>query len=325
MFFRKKQSTQSDGLHASVAAANTIRAENNRIIALLAQDYLKEQKSRQVWRGIKFFTLLAVAVIVFWQYQSADEPSPEAHTALVEINGIIGPYAENSDSINYGLRRAFAAKKAKGVILRINSPGGSPVQSAEINREIHRLKNDYPDKPFYVVISDICASGGYYVAVAADQIYGNHASLVGSIGVRFDGFGFVEAMKKLGIERRLLVAGQNKGLLDPFLPQNTSQTKHVKAVLNQIHQQFIAAVKQGRGARLADHTDLFSGLFWSGEQARELGLIDQFGTIDDVARDVIGAETIVEYTFEVPLFERFTDQLSSTIVNTLLGRYFSLQ
>ena len=216
-----------------------------------------------------------------------------------------------------GLRRAFEADKSRGVILRINSPGGTPVQAAEINAEIVRLKGLYPDKPFYTVISDLCASGGYYVAVAADTIYANPSSLVGSIGVLMDGYGFVSTMEKLGVERRLITAGENKGLLDPFSPLIEDDVIHVKQMLNEVHQQFIDAVKTGRGDRLADDDSIFSGLFWSGERAMELGLIDAFGDAGYVARDVIGTETLVDYTVRKSFLEQFSDQLGASLLSRL--------
>ncbi len=304
-----------------IRAANKMRTDNLRVLGMLGRDYLKERKAKRRW-GIFFKFLLAawLGAALFLHY-AEDALFSSPHTALVELSGIIGPNAESSDKINQSLRRAFAAKDAGGVVLRINSPGGSPVQAAQINAEIRRLKANYPAKPFYAVISDVCASGGYYVAVAADEIYGNRASLVGSIGVRLDGFGFVESMKKLGIERRLLTAGDNKAMLDPFLPEDAYQVNHARSVLDEVHRQFINAVKQGRGARLAAagaaDADLFSGLFWSGEQARRLGLIDEFGGLDDVAREVIGARRIVDYTVESSWLERLPVQLGALISRLL--------
>ena len=318
MFGKQDEPAPPPGADNSIRAANKVRADNLRILGMLGRDYLKERKARRRW-GLFFKFLLAayLGVALFLYYAPAEKLLPSPHTALVELSGFIGPDAESADKINQSLRRAFAASDADGVVLRINSPGGSPVQAAEINAEIRRLKKNYPARPFYAVISDVCASGGYYVAVAADVIYGNRASLVGSIGVRLDGFGFVESMKKLGIERRLLTAGDNKGMLDPFLPENKHQVMHAQSVLREVHGQFIDAVKQGRGARLADDADLFSGLFWSGEQAQRLGLIDRFGSVDDVARDVIGARRIVDYTVETSLLERAFGQLGSQLGNVL--------
>lgn len=323
--FNRKQQTPPSGLGASISEANKIRAQNNEIISQLAQDYLTEKKSQRRWRMVKFLVVIGVLTALLWNFQSDDNFSQGSHTALIEINGFIGANAESADAINQSLQQAFMEKDALGVILKINSPGGSPVQAAEINDEIRRLKGNYPQKPFYVVISDICTSGGYYIAVAADDIYANRSSLVGSIGVRLDGFGFVESLQKLGIERRLLTAGENKGMLDPFLPENQSEIQHAQSVLREIHEQFIAAVKLGRGDRLDDSDDIFSGLFWSGEKAQELGLIDEFGSVESVARDVIGEEQVIDYTIAPSWFDRFATEISTAISQTLVRSGFTLQ
>ena len=324
--FGWKEAAPPDRPGDPVKAANKIRADNSRIFAQLARDYLKERKSKRRWRLLfKGLVGIYVVVTVFLYFQPAGGILSPPHAALVEINGVIGSGQESSDRINQSLRRAFAAKDARGVIVRINSPGGSPVQAAEINAEIRRLKGAYPGKPLYAVISDVCASGGYYVAVAADEIYGNRSSLVGSIGVLLDGFGFVESMKKLGIERRLLTSGENKGMLDSFSPENESHRRHAQSVLHEVHRQFIYAVKQGRGARLADNEDIFSGLFWSGEQAKQLGLIDGFGSIDDVARDAVSVDEIVNYTVEFPWFDRFAGLVGASISRALTRNNFVLR
>lgn len=306
----------ADDEFIALTGTDKIRAQNHRLLAQIAHDYLRERKSIRRWRMVKSIALGAFTGLVL-VFVFADPPSSgfaqREHTALVDINGVISFGAENADQINYSLQRAFAAENSAGVVLRINSPGGSPVQAAQVNQEIRRLRAKYPDKPFYAVISDICTSGGYYIAVAAEQIFADPASLVGSIGVRLDGFGFVESMEKLGIERRLLTAGKDKGILDPFLPQDPAQVDHMQAVLRQVHSQFIAAVKRGRGVRLVDNPDLFSGLFWSGEQAQELGLIDEFGSLESVARDVIGAERVVDYSAPTPLLEQFAEHLGGAI------------
>ena len=240
------------------------------------------------------------------------------HTALIDIHGVIAADAEASaDNVITGLRAAFKNKGTAGIILRINSPGGSPVQAGYINDEIHRLRELHPDIPVYTVITDICASGGYYIAVGADQIYADKASIVGSIGVLMDGFGFVDAMNKLGIERRLLTAGEHKGFLDPFSPINVAEKKHVENLLAQIHQQFINVVKRGRGERLKDNKDLFSGLVWTGTQAVDMGLVDGIGSSSYVAREVIGVERIVDFTHERPPLERFIERIGATMVNSL--------
>ena len=238
----------------------------------------------------------------------------EKHTALIEINGVIAADAEaNADTIVTGIRNAFDSPNSQGLIIRLNTPGGSPVQAGIINDEIKRLQETRPDFPVYAVIQDICASGGYYIAVAAKEIYADKASIVGSIGVRMDSFGFTETIKKLGIERRSLTAGENKAFLDPFLPMREQDVKHADAILDNIHQQFIDVVKDGRGDRLADNPDLFSGLFWSGEQALPLGLIDGLANSSTVARDIIGAEDIIDYTPRPNYLDRFAGKLGASI------------
>lgn len=287
------------------------------LINRLAFAALNEQRRTRRW-GIFFkFLVFAYLIAILFLYKPSVDLQPGAHarhTAMVEIKGVIAPDAEASaDNIITGLRSAFESENAAGVILRINSPGGSPVQSGYINDEIRRLRKKYPETPLYVVIADICASGGYYIAAAADKIYADKASIVGSIGVRMDGFGFVDAMQKLGVERRLLTAGENKGFLDPFQPVKERDVKHVEELLGDIHQQFIDVVKSGRGDRLKEHPELFSGYVWTGEQAIELGLVDELGSSSQVARDVIGAETIVDYTPAEGWLDRFSKRLGTTL------------
>ncbi|HET7776834.1 MAG TPA: S49 family peptidase [Azospira sp.] len=237
------------------------------------------------------------------------------HTALVQLKGVIEAGGEASaDKINAALRSAFEDKGTAGVILRINSPGGSPVQSGIINDEIRRLRSKYPDIPLYVVVEDVCASGGYYVAAAADRIYVDKASLVGSIGVLMDGFGFTSAMDKLGVERRLLTAGENKGFLDPFSPQDPKQKQMAQTMLAEIHKQFIDVVKKGRGQRLKETSDMFSGLVWTGARSIELGLADDFGTVNSVARDVLKAEKVLDYTQKENIAERFAKRFGADMV-----------
>jgi protease IV len=231
----------------------------------------------------------------------------------VEVRGEIAPDTEASaERIVAGLKAAFEDKSAQAVVLRINSPGGSPVQAGIVNDEIKRLKAKH-NKKVYAVVEEICASGAYYIAVAADEVYVDKASLVGSIGVLMDGFGFTGTMEKLGVERRLLTAGENKGMLDPFSPQNEKQTAYAKAMIDQIHQQFIAVVKDGRGARLKANADTFSGLFWNGEEAIKLGLVDKVGNLDFVAREVVKAEEIIDYTTHDNLAERFAKRFGAAI------------
>jgi protease IV len=296
-----------------------------RVITRLAQASLKEQTRARRWSI--FFKFLLFAYIAFVLFQFAEPNFKGAglasrHTALIDLTGVIADNEDSSaDNIISSLRSAFEDSKTAGVILRINSPGGTPVQAGYIYDEIIRLRKLYPDIPLYAVISDICASGGYYVASATDKIYADKASIVGSIGVRMDNFGFVGTIDKLGIERRTLTAGENKALMDPFLPVDTTQQQHLQTMLNNIHRQFIDAVKKGRGDRLKDDTRLFSGLIWTGEESLKLGLVDELGSAGYVAREVIGAEDIVEYTVTEDLFERLSSRVGTTMAH-LLGEQF---
>jgi protease-4 len=285
----------------------------------LANIGLEEQRRTRRW-GI-FFKLLTFAYLFILLFLLSDvelgldEPSTTGkHTALVQVEGVIAvDMPASAENVIAGLRAAFEDAQTAGVVLRINSPGGSPVQAGYINDEIRHLRRQHPDIPLYAVISDVCASGGLYVAVAADKIYADKASLVGSIGVRMDSFGFVEAMDKLGIERRLYTAGEHKGLLDPFLPQDPVERAHRERLLEEIHQQFIGVVRQGRGKRLAGSDAVFSGLVWSGERAVQLGLADALGNADYVAREVIGAEDIVDYTPKAGYLEWFAERVGASL------------
>jgi len=282
----------------------------------LAFSALKEQRRARNW-GIFFklltFAYLAFLIMMVFEWRGdGDLITDGKHTALVELEGVIDAKGEASaEKINNALQSAFKDKNTQGVILRINSPGGSPVQSGIINDEVGRLRGIYPNTPLYVVVEDVCASGGYFVAASADKIYVNKASLVGSIGVLMDGFGFTGGMEKLGVERRLLTAGQNKGFMDPFSPVDTKQKEYALGMLDDIHQQFIAVVKKGRGKRLKDNPDLFSGLVWTGQKAVELGLADGFGSVESVARDVIKAESIVDYTQKTNPVERIAKRFGA--------------
>ncbi len=296
------------------------------VITKLAESSFREQRRARRW-GI-FFKLLTFAylttILVLYTDPQITQTAKlaEKHTALVNLNGLIADGEKASaDNIVTALRDAFEDEKTAGVILRINSPGGTPVQAGYIYDEIKRLKKEHEDIPMYAVITDICASGGYYVASAADKIYADKASIVGSIGVRMDNFGFVDAMKKLGVERRTLTAGENKALLDPFLPVNPEARQHLQTLLTTIHQQFIQAVKDGRGERLNTSVDgLFSGLIWSGEQGLELGLVDELGSASYVAREVIGEENIVEYAVTEDLLERLAGKVGATMASVLHNR-----
>ena len=297
------------------------------VLEKLATEGLKEQRRARRW-GIFFkllgFGYLLIGLMLFLPFisdsrQSVTGKHGDKHTALVELNGVISSESEASaDNVVTGLRAAFEDKKTAGVILRINSPGGSPVQSGYIYNEILRLRKEHPDVPLYAVITDICASGGYYVAAAAEKIYADQASIVGSIGVRMDNFGFVEAMKKLGVERRTLTAGENKALLDPFAPSNPEVNKHLQGLLNEIHSQFISAVKKGRGEKLKEVEGMFSGLIWTGEQSIAIGLVDELASSGYVAREVLHAEDIVDYTVRPDFFSRFSNKVGVTLANQLI-------
>ena len=284
----------------------------------LAFAALDEQKAKRRWgiffKALGFIYLLVVLfAVVDWGTSAQHE---ERHTALINLSGVIESKGEaTAENMIAALHSAFEEKNVAGIILRINSPGGSPVQAGMINDEIRRLRAQYPDKPLYAVVEDMCASGGYYVAVAADSIYVNKASIVGSIGVLMDGFGFNGVMDKFGVERRLLTAGENKGFLDPFSPQVEKHKAHAQSLLNDIHAQFIDVVKTGRGKRLKESPDMFSGLMWTGSQSIQLGLADAFGSVDSVARDVIKAEKVLDYSVKDNIAERFAKRLGAGAVN----------
>lgn len=291
-----------------------------KILEQLALETVKENRRKRRW-GIFFkllgFAFAGVLLFMVWNVEkgAAGTDGTGPHTALVQMDGVIGSdQAVKADQIILSLQSAFEERDAKGVVLRINSPGGSPVQSGMINDEIRRLRAKYPQKPLYAVVEDVCASGGYYVAVAADKIFVDKASIVGSIGVRMDGFGFTGAMEKLGVERRSVTAGENKAFLDPFLPQKPEQVEHAKGMLGEIHRQFIDVVRAGRGKRLHETPDMFSGLFWSGAKSVELGLADGFGTVDSVARDVIKAEEIRDYTQRENIAERLAKRFGADVM-----------
>ena len=283
-----------------------------------------EQRRTRRWgiffKSLMFVYLFVILVIaVYPRFKSGMEGTGDGHTAVINIVGIIAEGEEaNAESIIKGLRNAVKDKGTKGIILHINTPGGSPVQSADVYEEIMRTRKENPDIKIYAVVSDICASGGYYIASAADKIYVNQASIVGSIGVIMNGFGFVDTLKKFGIERRLLTSGTHKALMDPFSPINKSETEHMQSLLNQVHQQFIDAVRQGRGDRLKESPEIFSGLVWTGTQSVKLGLADDFGNDDFVAREVVGVEKRVDFTLQERLLDRLTGKLGASF-----GRGFS--
>jgi protease-4 len=282
----------------------------------LARDLLAERRAERRWRVFFRLSWLLLAGVITWSLfsQRLHPTTPSGpHTALVDVRGEIAADTEASaEQLIGALRQAFEDHGAQAVVLRINSPGGSPVQAGIVNDEIRRLKAKH-HKKVYAVVEEICASGAYYIAVAADEIYVDKASLVGSIGVLMDGFGFAGLMDKLGIERRLLTAGENKGMLDPFSPQNARHKAYAQAMIDQIHQQFIGVVKAGRGARLKETPEMFSGLFWNGEEAVRLGLADSFGNLDFVARDIVKAEEVIDYTPRENVAERLAKRFGAAM------------
>ncbi|AUG39999.1 MULTISPECIES: signal peptide peptidase SppA [Pseudomonas] len=286
---------------------------------------VQEQRRSRRW-GIFFklltFVYLLVALALFTPLMDMEKTATRGagYTALIEVTGVIADKeSASADNIVTGLRAAFEDSKVKGIVLRINSPGGSPVQSGYVYDEIRRLRGLHPDIKVYAVISDLGASGAYYIASAADQIYADKASLVGSIGVTAAGYGFVGTMEKLGVERRTYTSGEHKSFLDPFQPQKPEETQFWQGVLDTTHRQFIASVKQGRGERLKDkeHPELFSGLVWSGEQALQLGLIDGLGSASSVARDVVGEKELVDFTVQESPFDRFSRKLGASVAEHL--------
>jgi protease-4 len=288
------------------------------VLMRLVDSVVTEQRRSRRWgiffKSLTFLYLFAILVIGLGWLGSRDAATVGKHTALVELRGVIdSDGGASADVINAGLQSAFEDKNTQGVILRINSPGGSPVQAHAINTEIRRLRAKHPGIPLYAVVDDICASGGYYVAAAADRIFVSKGSLIGSIGVLMDGFGFTGTMEKLGVERRLLTAGANKGFLDPFSPPDPTQQAYAKQMLAEIHQQFIDVVRAGRGKRLKESDETFSGLIWTGERGVAMGLADAFGDTGQVARDVIKAENVVDFTARENLAERFAKRFGAAV------------
>ena len=296
------------------------------LVTKLATAALKEQRRARMW-GI-FFKLLTFAYVTLFlimavDWKSADMSGGKKYTAMVEVNGLIAPGTDASaEKITGALQAAFKDKSTQGVVVRCNSPGGSPVQAQTIYDEMKRLRKKYPEIPLYAVIEDVCASGGYFVAVGADRIYVGQASIVGSIGVLMNGFGFTGLMDKLGVERRLITAGENKGMLDPFSPLDEKDRAHIKTLMGDIHQQFIGVVKEGRGKRLKESPEIFSGLIWTGSRSVELGLADGIGSLEYVAREVIKAEEIRDFTITEGIAEKFARRFgaaaSSAFVEALL-------
>jgi protease-4 len=318
MFFKSKKRRLEQSLEND---AEVDSWERGLVSEVVTASLAEMRRSRRWGIFFKSMTLLYLFVLL-WLLSPLDMTekvtSASEHTALVEVNGVIAAGTKASaDKIVEGLRDAFDDENTKAVILRINSPGGSPVQSGYVYDEIRRLRTKHKDIPIYAVITDIGASGAYYMASAADAIYADKASIVGSIGVLMNGFGFVETLKELGIERRLLTAGDNKGMLDPFSPMSEKHESFVRALLERVHGQFITAVKQGRKDKLVNQDEIFSGLFWSGEEAVELGLVDALGSSGYVAREIIGVEEVVDFTPKEDWMKRFTERLGASMAGVL--------
>lgn len=290
------------------------------VLEKLAFAAIDEQKTARRW-GIFFkllgfgYLLAVLAVVIYPQFESGMSGSKQ-HAAIIDVLGVIAAgEAANADTVIDGLRDAVKDKNTKGIILNINSPGGSAVQAAYIYEEIRRQKTAHPDLPIYAVVGDICASGGYYIASASDKIYVNQASIIGSIGVIMNGFGFSSVLEKLGVERRLLTAGEHKAMLDPFSPAKAQETQHMQLMLDQVHQQFITAVRQGRGERLKESPDMFSGLVWTGDEGVRLGLADDFGSVDSVAREVLGTEEKQNFTPQPQLMDRLAGKFGASFAH----------
>jgi protease-4 len=293
---------------------------------------LREQTRARRWRiGFMLFFIIYLTVVTVVGFSKSGggfmiggEADGEKHTAVVKLSGVIASgESGGAETIIAGLEAAFEHEDTAAIVLEINSPGGSPVQAAYIYDEIQRLKQEHDSIPVYAVVVDIAASGGYFVAAAADRIYVNQSSLVGSIGVRMDAFGFVDLMKKVGVERRLLTAGENKGLFDPFLPEQAEQKAHLQSMLNEVHAHFIDAVRKGRGDRLVETEGVFSGLIWSGERALSMGLVDDYGTTRSVARE-LDAEEIVDFTPSSGLLDRIADRIGSSLGRSISSQILSI-
>jgi protease-4 len=295
------------------------------VLEKLAMSAIQEQRRTRRW-GI-FFKLLTFvylfflfAVVMDFAGDNSDGLAGGKHTALIEVRGVIAADSmANADNLIASLQDAYKDKRTAGIILRVNSPGGSPVQAGLVNDEIKRLRVLHPEIPLHVVVEDMCASGGYFIAAAADNIYVNKASIVGSIGVLMDGFGFTGTMQKLGVERRLMTAGENKGFMDPFSPRDPKHEAFTKSLLNDIHQQFIAVVRDGRGKRLKEAPEMFSGLFWTGDKAIAMGLADGLGSVDSVARDIIKAEKVMDFTARENMMDRLAKKLGAGVASAFPG------
>jgi protease-4 len=314
-----QQETNMDVKHANEQTPGWERE----VLEKVALAAVTEQRRARRWgvffKMLMFVYLLVIGAMAFYpRFEKSISEDGKNHTAVIDVIGVI---AENelasAETVIKGLREALKDKQTKGVVLNINSPGGSPVQAAYIFAEIRRLKEKHSDIPIYAVVSDVCASAAYYIAAAADKIYVNQASMIGSIGVVMNGFGFVNVMEKLGVDRRLLIAGEHKGMLDPFSPVNEDDTRHMQTLLDDVHQQFIGAVRLGRGKRLVESDGMFSGLIWTGAQSIKLGLADGFGSIDSVAREIIGTKKKLNFTPQERLFDKIAGRLGASFGHAL--------
>jgi protease-4 len=291
------------------------------VLERVALKAIEEQRRTRQWNALFkllwfAFAFLVLAAMLGWvgTGDSETRASLGKHTAVVDVEGVISSDDKASaERLIKGLNRAFKDTNTAGVVVRINSPGGSPVQAGHVNDEIKRLRAKHPNVPVHAVVEDLCASGGYYIAVAADKIYVDKSSIVGSIGVIAGGFGFTGAIDKLGIERRVYTSGENKDFLDPFAPERPEHRDHMKKLLGEVHEQFVKVVREGRGKRLKETPDMFSGLFWSGEKSVELGLADAIGSTEYVAREVFGAEKLVNFTVEENPFETLSKRFGASL------------
>jgi len=296
--------------------------ESQTLLNQIVIEYLRDKKRKRVWQWVKraFIVLSIVLVIYFFAGSLSTDAALKAspHVGLIDLKGtIFDNQGANADNFIKGMDKAYESKTLKAIILRIDSPGGSPVQADYMYNTTRHYRQKYPDIKIYAVCVDMCASAAYYVAAAADEIYANPSSLVGSIGVLYNGFGFVDTLQKFGVTRRLRTAGRNKGFMDQFLPVEPQQEKRLQSMLDDIHQQFIAKVKEGRGDRLLIDDDTFSGLFWTGIQAKKRGLIDGFASSGQLAREVIKVEAFVDYTYQPSVIERVAKNIGTAMAEQL--------
>lgn len=301
-------------------SSNNPNIDSQTLLNQIVLDYMKEKKRKRRWRWVGRLIILLFIAFIAYQLLSDDDNkggNKKPHVGVIDLNGEISDLKVNADDFAKGMSSAYKNEGIKAVILRINSPGGSPVQAEYMYNTITYYKKKYPDVKTYAVCVDLCASAAYYVAVAADQIYASPASMVGSIGVLYNGFGFVDLMNKVGVTRRLQTAGSNKGFMDPFSPETDAQKQKLQVMLDIVHQQFIDRVKEGRGDRLHIDDELFSGLFWTGDQALDKGLIDGFASSGQLARDIIKEEHLVDYTAKPNLFDKVTKGIGAALANEL--------